>query len=157
MKWIFAFDHYQYACWGTVHLFDLMNLHDICPDIYCNLTSGNFSFKKSYQRFSKRLSIRSTNKTTKKLKGWVDQNTNWIIMNYRNFWSYTGHDFDTNEKPHHEDIVAFQDLFSLDVKKVIERMDVNSFLQDYLVKISNVSQVYDHQLHLTLQILLGND
>ena len=59
-----------------------------------------------------------------------------------NFESHTGNDFDTNEKPHYEDIVAFQNRFSLDVKKVIEGMDVNPFLQDDLMKISNVSQVY---------------
>ena len=70
--------------------------------------------------------------------------------------SHTGNDLDTNEKPHHEDIVAFQNRFSLDMKKVIEGMDVNPFLQDNLVKVSNVSQVYDHQVHLTLQTLLIN-
>ena len=52
----------------------------------------------------------------------------------KTFESHTGHDFDTNEKPHHEDIAAFQNRFSLDVKKVIEGMDVNPFLQDNLVK-----------------------
>ena len=47
-------------------------------------------------------------------------------------------------------------VFSLDVKKNIEGMDVSPFLQDDLVKISNVSQVYDHQVHLTLQTFLSN-
>ena len=73
-----------------------------------------------------------------------------------NFECHTGHDFDANEKPHHEDIVAFQSRFSLNVKNVIEGMDINPFLQDDLVKISNLSQVYDHQVHLTLQTLLIN-
>ena len=26
MKQIFAMDHYHYACWGTVHFFDLITL-----------------------------------------------------------------------------------------------------------------------------------
>ena len=60
------------------------------------------------------------------------------------------------KKPHHEDIAAFQNRFSLDEKKVIERMDVNPFLQGDLVKISNLSQVYDRKIHLTLQTLLIN-
>ena len=56
------------------------------------------------------------------------------------------------KKPHYEDIVAFQNRFSLDVKTVIEGMDVNPFLQDDLAKISDVSQVYDHQVHLNCRL-----
>ena len=41
MKWIFFFDHYHYARWGT------------CLDIYFNFIRGNFSFQKSYRQFSK--------------------------------------------------------------------------------------------------------
>ena len=70
-----------------------------------------------------------------------------------NLEKYTGYDFNTNEKLLHEDIVAFQNKFSSDVKEVIEGIGVNSVLQDNLVKISNISQVYDHQVHLTLHIL----
>ena len=66
-------------------------------------------------------------------------------------------DFDTNEKPNHEDIAPpVPNRFSLDVKKIIEVMDVNPFLQEDLVKISNVSKVYNHQAHLRLQALLIN-
>lgn len=39
---------------------------------------------------------------------------------------------------------------------VIEGMDVNPFLLDDLVKLNNVSQGYDHQVHLTLQTLLSD-
>ena len=74
-----------------------------------------------------------------------------IARTIENFDFHTGHDFDTNKKPHHEDTVAFQNRFSLDVRKVIEGMNVNPFLQHDLVKISNISQVYDHQVYLTLQ------
>lgn len=42
------------------------------------------------------------------------------------------------------------------MKKIIEVMDVNPFLQEDLVKISNVSKVYHHQVHLRLQALLIN-
>ena len=52
MKWIFSFDHYNYARWATVHLFDLMTLHETCPDIYQHFLKGNFSFQKSnFQRW----------------------------------------------------------------------------------------------------------
>ena len=69
---------------------------------------------------------------------------------YWNFESRIEHDLIPTKKTHHEDTAAFRNRFSLDVKKVIEGIDVNSFLQDDLVKISNASQVYDHQVHLTL-------
>ena len=35
---------------------------------------------------------------------------------------------------------------------VIEGMDVNPFLLDDLVKLNNVSQGYDHQVHLTCRL-----
>lgn len=56
-----------------------------------------------------------------------------------------------NKKPNHEDIASpLQNRFSLDVKNIIEGMDVNPFLQEDLVKISNVSKVYHHQVHFRL-------
>ena len=62
-----------------------------------------------------------------------------------------------NKKPNHEDIASpLQSRFSLDVKNIIEGMDVNPFLQEDLVKISNVSKVYHHQVHFRLQALLIN-
>ena len=36
MKWLFALDHYNYACWLSVHLFDLLSLENSLPDIYQN-------------------------------------------------------------------------------------------------------------------------
>ena len=167
MKWIFAFGHCHYERWGIVHLFDLMNLHHTCPDIYRNFISGNFSFQKSYQQFSKMGLDQVHEQNNKKIKG-VSGATHLINRNDMPFmerWetsspeiakSHTGHDFDITEKPHHEDIVAFLNGFSLDVKKVIEGRDVNPSLQDDLMKISHALQVYDHQVHLTLQTLLIN-
>lgn len=57
-------DHYHYVRWGTVNLFNLMNSHDTCPDIYCRFLSNNFSFQKSYR--IKWLLSKSTSRAMKK-------------------------------------------------------------------------------------------
>ena len=111
MKWIFAFDHYHYARWGTVHLFDLMNLHDTCQDIYRNFVSRNFSFQKSYRRFSKMALDQVHEQNNKKNKGvsgatpllnrndmsgietWETSSPE-IARIIENFESHTGHEFE---------------------------------------------------------------
>ena len=53
MKWFFSMDHYNYARWVTVHLFDLVNLHINCPDVYKAFSEGKFAFQKTLNQFSK--------------------------------------------------------------------------------------------------------
>ena len=53
VKWKFALDHYNYARWISVHLFDLMTLSSTCPDVYKCFMEGNFSFQKTNRVFSK--------------------------------------------------------------------------------------------------------
>ena len=52
MKWFFGMDHYKYARWGSVHLFDLIHLHVTSPKIYKEFMEGNFSFQKTMRQFS---------------------------------------------------------------------------------------------------------
>ena len=172
MKWIFALDHCHYGLWGTVHLSGLIKLHDT-SNVYRDYISGNFAFQKSYLRISKMVVDQVHEQNNEKFER-VSGETHLLNCNdmsgmerwetsspeiariIENFESHTGQNFDTIEKLHHENIVAFQNRFSLNVKKIIEGMDVNPLLQEDLVKISNVSQVCDHQVHLTLQTLLVN-
>ena len=42
MKHIFAFNHYNYARWLTIHIDDLMKLELVCPNVYKEFCSGNF-------------------------------------------------------------------------------------------------------------------
>ena len=42
MKYIFTFNHYNYACWLTIHVDDLMKLELVCPNVYKEFCSGNF-------------------------------------------------------------------------------------------------------------------
>ena len=52
-SWYFIYDHYNYARWLTIRWLDLytieMNFSDVCNF----LSKGNFSFQKSYQKFSR--------------------------------------------------------------------------------------------------------
>ena len=48
---IFGMDHYHYSRWLCIHLFDLMQLHFDCPDVYNSLTD-KFSFDKTAKQFS---------------------------------------------------------------------------------------------------------
>ena len=47
MKWFFALDHYNYARWLSVYLFDLLSLKNSLPDIYQNFKDGHVSYQKS--------------------------------------------------------------------------------------------------------------
>ena len=52
MKWFFAFNHFNYARWGSVHLYELMTVHSLCPDVHAKFMKGKFSFKKTEINFS---------------------------------------------------------------------------------------------------------
>ena len=51
MKWFFALDHYNYARWLSVHLFDLLSLKNSLPDIYQNLKDGHSPSKSQTENF----------------------------------------------------------------------------------------------------------
>ena len=150
-----------------------MNLPNTCLNIYRNSICGNFLFQKSYRRFSK-MNHHQVHRLNKEKIKVVSGATHLLNRNdmsgvdrwetsspenariAENFESNAEHDFDSKDKRHHEDTVAFQIRFFLYMKKFIEGMDVSLFLPDDLVKMSNVSQVDDHRVHLTLQTLLIN-
>ena len=48
----FALNHYNYARWVSVHLFDFVNLQLSHPDVYGNFMNGFFTFNKSCSEFS---------------------------------------------------------------------------------------------------------
>lgn len=52
IKWDFVFDHCNYARWLSIHLFDLIILDIMHPDVYHNMASGFFSFKNTTHQFS---------------------------------------------------------------------------------------------------------
>ena len=52
VKYIFAFSHYNYARWLTIHVDDLMKLELVCPNVYKEFCSGNFVVQKTINPFS---------------------------------------------------------------------------------------------------------
>ena len=52
IKWYFIFDKFNYSRWLSVHLFDLMTVETMFPDIYENFDKGFFTSQKSENRFS---------------------------------------------------------------------------------------------------------
>ena len=52
IKWYFVYDHYNYARWLSVHIFDLLMLHVAQPDTYQSMMQGFFSFQKTQSPFS---------------------------------------------------------------------------------------------------------
>ena len=52
MKYIFAFNHYNYARWVTIHVDVLMKLELVCPNVYKEICSGNLIVRKTINPFS---------------------------------------------------------------------------------------------------------
>ena len=51
LSWFFAFDNVHYACWLTIHWFDMYNLESKFPDLFEQFSSGSFSFQKTDRGF----------------------------------------------------------------------------------------------------------
>ena len=52
IPWMFAFDHYHYARWMTVHVHDLLALEANCPTTHAQFIKGNFVTQKTAHKFS---------------------------------------------------------------------------------------------------------
>ena len=52
VKWYYACDHYHYARWVTVHLYDLVNLPTKSPYLYKCFLDSYFAFQKSNKKLS---------------------------------------------------------------------------------------------------------
>ena len=52
VKWYFALDHYNYARWISVHLFDLLSLDKTSLHLYQKFQEGYFAFQKTNSEFS---------------------------------------------------------------------------------------------------------
>ena len=52
IKYIIAFNHYDYALWHTIHVDDLIKLELVCPNVYNEFCSSNFVVQKTINLFS---------------------------------------------------------------------------------------------------------
>ena len=171
MKCFFAFDHFNYARWGSVHLFDLMILHLFCPDVYEEFMKGNFSFQKTSRVFSKITPDQvhgQNNEVIKGIGGAIP------LLNRENDpglerWELSGtevtrliNEFEgiTNEsqtplEKHHENTPAFQKRFVSDVKKLESCFPCNPLEINDLVKISNTEVRYHIDVYGVLYSLVS--
>ena len=175
MKWMFAMDHYHYARWLSVHLFDLVHLHLDCPDVYQAFSNGKFSFDKTARQFSSMAPDQlheQNNEVIKNVSGATDVMNRedqagverWGLCSpelaaiVSNFHKTSGKHKTENTK-HHEDTAAFQKRFSRDVLNVTKAMVDNPFEQDALVKIDNTKVAYDNKVvtHLTELLPKGQE
>ena len=69
MKWFFAMDHYNYARWCSVHLFDFSNLEFAACSLYEEFDTGNFSFQKTMRNFSSLAPDQVHEQSNEKIKG----------------------------------------------------------------------------------------
>ena len=167
MKWIFAMNHFHYARWLSVHLFDLVHLHLECPDVFEAFSNGKFSFDKTTRGFSSMALDQlheQNNEVIKGVQGATDVMNRedqvgverWglcspeLAVIASNFHKTSGK-HESEKTKHHEDTAAFQKRFSRDVLNVTRAMVDNPFQQDTLVKIDNTKVMYDSIVvtHLT--------
>ena len=163
-------DHYHYARWLTVHLFDLMHLHINCPDVYNAFLSGKFSFDKTIRQFSSMAPNQlheQNNEIIKNVSGATyvlnreDQVRveRWGLCSSElgrivsEFHKSSNTNKITHTK-HHEDTPAFQSHFSCDVFNVLQNMTSNLFEQDTLVKIVNTKLSFEDKVITHLKQLL---
>ena len=171
IKWYFIFGKIHYARWLLIHLFDLMTLEDMFPDIYENFAAGFFSFQKSDNQFSQMAldQVHEQNNRTIRSCGGATDLVNKVEESALIRWETCGPDvarllteFEESMKPeiseqdesilhlHHEDSPAYRKKFSSDVKIMCQSMSVNPFLQTKLMTINN-SQLVPDSVYTTLK------
>ena len=165
-------DHYKYARWCSVHLFDLSNLEFIAPSLYEEFNTGNFSFQKTMRNFLILAPDQVHEQNNEKMKGLggATQLLNRPDLSGLEEWGTSvpklvrllsefeeGINRPSKSQtvlPHHEDTLAFQQQFTSDVRRVSKNFSCNPFEQEGLVKASNVNITYPECVHEALKTLL---
>ena len=146
IKWYFIFEKFNYSQWLSVHLFELMTVETIFPDIYENFNKGFFTFRKLENQFSQMPLDQvheQNNRTMKSCRGAtdlvnkVDESAliRWetcgpevarIINEYEESMKLeTPGEDDSNLHLHHEDSAKYRKKFSSDVKILCKSMTIN--------------------------------
>ena len=168
MKWVFALDHVHYARWLSVHVFDLVNLQELFPDVHAEMMKGNFSFLKTKSQYS-RMALDQVHEQNNKIikgAGGATQLLNRANESALIRWETCGPDIarivgefedllhssdnDTLEttKKHHEDTPSFRLKFKKDVQTLTSGIIINPFEVDHLTMINNTS------VHFSTKVIL---
>ena len=164
IKWYFIFDKFNYSWWLSVHLFDLMTVETMSPDIYENFNEGFFTFQKSENQFSQIVldQVHGQNNCTIKSCGGVTDLVNKVEESAVIWCKTCGpevpriiNEFEKSvklEAPeeddsylhlHHEDYATYRKTFSSDVKTLCKSMTINPFCQTKLMAINNSHVISD--------------
>ena len=155
LKWFFALDHTNYARWLTIHVFDLISLPTIHPDVYQQMLKGFFSLAKTKPHFS-RMSLdqvhEQNNKVIKEVGGatslWNTQDESalirWetcgtevarIVSEFEDF--LYNQDTSSSAAKHHVDNEKFRQKFIKDVESAYQAIPCNPFEMASLSTINN--------------------
>lgn len=130
-------DHYHYSRWMTVHLKDLLALHDNCPTVHEEFMKGNFVLQKSHHKFSSLAQDQVHEQLNPMVKGdggaiGLTENEavlkRWMVAGPEVARLLTEYEdkHSAKQEPsdrHHEQIPSIQKKFFKNVKSVVEVME----------------------------------
>ena len=172
-KWFFILDHYNYARWITVHLFDLISLHITFPGVYQEMMKGSFSFCKTKRPFS-RMALDQVHEQNNKIikgQGGATRSLNLEDESALIRWETCGPEIaritsefedemkddsesQASQLKHHEDNKHFQEQFSKDVNTVFHAIVCNPFEIDSLCALNDTSRVFPDSIGEKLREML---
>ena len=138
MLCFFDMDHYKYARWCSVNLFDLSNLEFTAPSLYEEFNIGSFSFQKTKRNFSSRAPDQVHEQSNEKIKGFGGEThvfnrpdstglEEWgtsapeLVHLLSEFEEVITRSFKPQTLlPNHEDTPTFQQQFRSDVRSVFK-------------------------------------
>ena len=145
VKWYFALDHYNYARWISVQLYDFLVLPQYSPELYESFLQGYFTFQRTSKQFSLMGldQIHEQNNAVIKGTGGAIPYLNREDESALARWSLCLHeltsiiseyegdeemDFNNIEASHHhEDTATFKTRYSKDVCRLEEAIITNPF------------------------------
>ena len=162
IKWVFIFDHVHYACWLSVHPYDLADLENSLSDVHAKMTKGKFSFLKSNGQFSRMATnqqlIKGVGGGSDLLNGsgdlslirWeiCDTKIGRIVSEFEEILEAESHRSATSTGPanHLEDIQNIRTSFINDFRKLHVKIICNPFELNELRMINNTSVVFSSDI-----------
>ena len=160
VKWYYACDHYHYASWVTVHLYDLVNLPTKSPYLYKCFLDSYFAFQKS----NKKLSLMGIdqaheqnnavikgiggatsvlNKDDKSGLAWWQLCLHELSLIINEYESIPEVELDFELLKPHKDSEAFQNQFSAYVSRLKTIVLTNSFKLNKLIVLYNEESIFN--------------
>ena len=170
IRWTFALDHYNYARWLSVHIYDLLALPQYSPQLYDSFIEGHFTFKKSERNFSLMGldQVHEQNNAVMKGMGGVsslltreDESAvaKWGLCVHelasivQDFEFDEENDFGADPEKHHEDTLAFQKRFSSDVGRLEKAIITNPFKLEKLTVLNNEEASFNTSVTEDLRVI----